>query len=97
MDRISFVEVGSPEDPATLARKPFDRLTHKLCVFLARNIVSLAVAPSHYPATAMLKVFLTAYLPKQHAGVATAVMVKFALTACQRRSRNATFFGKAPS
>ena len=96
MDRVGFAEVGSPEDLATLAGKPFDRLTHNLCVFLARNTVSLAVAPSHYPATPMLKVFLTAYFPKQHALVATSVMVKFALTVCHRKSGNAPFVGKAP-
>ncbi len=97
MDRVGFAEVGSPEDLATKAGKPFDRLTNKFCVFMARNIVSLAVAPSHYPAAPMPMVVSTAYFPKQHAVVATAVMVKFALTVCQRKSRSAAFISKAPS
>ena len=97
MDRFGFAEVGSPEDLATKAGKPFDRLTNKFCVFVARNIVGLGVIPSHDPATPMLNVFLTANFPKQHAVVATAVMVKFALTVCQRKSRSAAFISKAPS
>ncbi len=97
MDCVGFAEVGSPEDLATMARKPFDRLTNKFCVFTARNIVGLAVIPSHYPAAPMPMVVSTAYFPKQHAVVATALMVKFALTVSHRRSRNAAFGSEAPS
>ena len=97
MDCVSFAEVGSPENPATVAGKPFDRLANKFYVFVTRNIVSLAVASSHNPAAPMPIVLLTAYLPKQHAVLATAVFLKFALTVYQRRSKNASFGSEAPS
>ncbi len=97
MDCFSFADVGSPEDPGTVAGKPFGRLANKFSVFVTRNIVSLAVAPSHNPAAPMPIVFLTAYFPKQHAVLATVLMVKFALTVYQRRSRNAASGCEAPS